>query len=325
MKETPYLIEFGFYHSIIMFGLSLRACAAAATALPLMVLLLNLTVNAPLQAPRVRRRLRFAPSTNGAVRTTPMSATAAAAPAAAAAMARPLATALPPPPPPPPLQAQAQGSPCDAGTEHVELWGSLVLAGVRIHPETPQTRARPDACAQSAAMRAMRWRRHSAPRLAPPAQTDNEQPTPVDCCRSCREYEPTPDVLGGAQCNAWVYHPTSRACWLKHQRPDDLKLSAGRLARGGGSSKVPWTSGVWLETRPCTECATPAVFQGCISKDRCNTSRACGSPAIDGYSHVKPKCLDTSPTAALYAQLLRAGTRLEAYADQVSWPGPRNW
>ena len=27
------------------------------------------------------------------------------------------------------------------------------------------------------------------------------------------------------------------------------------------------------------------------------TDRVCGSPAVDGYSHVKPECLETSPTA----------------------------
>ena len=113
----------------------------------------------------------------------------------------------------------------------------------------------------------------------------NEQASASECCRSCREYEPTPDTLNGAQCNTWVYHPLNRQCWLKHQKPEELKHALAAIARGGGT-KSPWVSGVNLEERPCTSCVVPASYEGCISKDRCNTSRACGSPAIDGYSHV---------------------------------------
>jgi len=50
---------------------------------------------------------------------------------------------------------------------------------------------------------------------------------------------------------------------------------------------------------------------GCISKDVCNTSRACGSPAVGAYSTVVPDCLEQSPTAKLYAKLLAAGARLD--------------
>lgn len=148
------------------------------------------------------------------------------------------------------------------------------------------------------------------------AGTENEQPTAAACCRSCREYEPTLDVLNGAQCNTWVWNPTSRVCWLKHQKPEDLQRSAARVARGPGDAKVPWHSGVWLGTRACADCVTPAVFHGCIGKDRCNTTHACGSPAIDGYSHVDPSCIAKSPTAALYKRLVADGTRLVAFAEQ---------
>ena len=145
--------------------------------------------------------------------------------------------------------------------------------------------------------------------------TDNEQPTAADCCRSCREYEPTLDVLGGAQCNTWVWSSSSRACWLKHQKGDELKRAAVRLERGPGDSKVAWHSGVWLVEKPCADCVAPTTYNGCIGKDRCNTSRACGSPAIDGYSPVDPKCFQNSPTATLYARLLADGTPLVGSVD----------
>jgi len=54
---------------------------------------------------------------------------------------------------------------------------------------------------------------------------------------------------------------------------------------------------------------------GCISKDVCNTSRACGSPAVGAYSTVVPDCLEQSPTAKLYAKLLAAGTQLVGHVD----------
>ena len=59
---------------------------------------------------------------------------------------------------------------------------------------------------------------------------DNDQPTAADCCRSCREYEPSLDVGGGAQCNAWVWHPISKECWLKHQ---SLEAEYGLLRSRG--------------------------------------------------------------------------------------------
>jgi hypothetical protein len=49
-----------------------------------------------------------------------------------------------------------------------------------------------------------------------------------------------------------------------------------------------------------------------MSKTRCNTSRECGSPAIDGYAHVDLKCLDGSADARRYRALVAAGARLDA-------------
>ena len=225
-----------------------RSIVALATFLPLLILILNLTANTP----PPRRKLRVATTS-----------------------AKPTSHSPPPPdaspPPPPPSQ------PCN-GTEHVELWGALVLAG-----------------------------------------PDNEQSTASACCQSCRAYEPTLDVLQGGQCNTWVWHPTSKHCWLKHQKRDDLERSAARLTRPSNSN-TPWHSGVLLELRPCLDCVAPAVYTGCIGKDRCNTSRACGSPAIDGYAHVAPRCVEQSPTATRYAALLRAhgsemGSVLEAHHE----------
>ena len=181
----------------------------------------------------------------------------------------------PPLPPPPPSQSAATASAKPAttpqsgamecnGTAHTELWGSVVLAG-----------------------------------------TDNPQPSSEACCRSCRAYEPTLDVNSGAQCNTFVWHlDPPHECWLKHQHADALAGAVKSLAaardRPSANTKVRWASGVVLDPKPCADCVVPSSFYGCIAKDRCNTSRSCGSPAIDGYSHVDPVCFDGSPTAKLY-------------------------
>ncbi len=126
-------------------------------------------------------------------------------------------------------------------------------------------------------------------------------------------------MLEGAQCNTWVWHPQTHACWLKHQDPAALARATAALAKAaqqrGGS---PWTSGVNLQRKLCAECGERVSYTGCIRKDRCNTSRTCGSPAIDGYSHVVPKCFATSPTALRYRSLLAKGTRLEGHAEQAA-------
>jgi len=66
-------------------------------------------------------------------------------------------------------------------------------------------------------------------------QWGTPQPTAEACCAACREYEPTVDVLQGAQCNTWVWHPNTTACWLKHQK--DLSSAPNTGAH------VPWTAG----------------------------------------------------------------------------------
>ncbi|KAL1524179.1 hypothetical protein AB1Y20_019088 [Prymnesium parvum] len=137
----------------------------------------------------------------------------------------------------------------------------------------------------------------------------NLQPDAPRCHQSCVEYEPTRDVLNGSQCNVWVWHPLTQQCWLKHERPAELRAAASALARPGRAS-VAWTSGVWTGHKPCADCVVPARYYGCITKDICNTSRACGSPAIDGYAHVDPKCVQRSPTAQLYNELLANGSEL---------------
>ena len=140
------------------------------------------------------------------------------------------------------------------------------------------------------------------------------------CCEACRTHRQGAAALDDG-CNVWVWcgdaggcGASHRHCWLKRQ-PAPMTLPAVSALGDAWGKRVPWTSGVWLETRPCRECVTPAVFHGCISKDRCNSSRACGSPAIDGYSHVVPKCFDASPTAKVYKQLLADGTECGTTAD----------
>lgn len=144
---------------------------------------------------------------------------------------------------------------------------------------------------------------------------DNEQPTAADCCKSCRLFDPDPDVANGRQCNVWVWHPERRECWLKHQRAPDLNVSAKRATEVAPAAGTPWTSGVWLGVKPCTACTIPRRFNGCISKSLCNTSRSCGSPAVDGYAHVDVKCFEASSTARQYASLLSDGTPLVAFHE----------
>lgn len=148
---------------------------------------------------------------------------------------------------------------------------------------------------------------------------DNLQPSAIACCASCRELEPHPDTADGAQCNTWVWHPATHECWLKRQPPAALNASASRLARpelpGSAPSSVPWTSGLVLDGKPCAACVVPQRFDGCISKRLCNTSRGCGSPAIDGYAHVDPRCLEESPTARAYRALLASGTALALFHE----------
>ena len=133
----------------------------------------------------------------------------------------------------------------------------------------------------------------------------NRQPTAEACCRACRSFEPSIDVANGAQCNAWVWSPTSKACWLKHQKADVLRRADEEIRRRRQSPLAngpPWVSGVWHGLKPCTDCVAPSAYRGCVSNTLCNTSHSCGSPAIDGYSHVEVDCLEASPTAKLYEQ-----------------------
>jgi hypothetical protein len=64
------------------------------------------------------------------------------------------------------------------------------------------------------------------------------------------------------------------------------------------------------------DCELPARFVGCVTKTACNTSRACGSPAVDAYAHVEPDCLERSPTAVLYLRLLAEGTPLVPFVEE---------
>jgi len=137
----------------------------------------------------------------------------------------------------------------------------------------------------------------------------NPQPSSADCCRACHDYEPTIETSDGRPCNAWVYHPTTHACWLKNGEQVHLD-------KPGRGAHIPWTSGIFHGPyRACDDCVPPATFYGCISKTNCNTSRACGSPAIDGYGHVDVKCFEESPDAKLYNDLVARNVTLQAYSE----------
>lgn len=131
----------------------------------------------------------------------------------------------------------------------------------------------------------------------------------AECCALCRDFEPTLEIQGGRPCTTFVYHPTTRACWLKSTQQQHLD-------RPGRGLAVPWTSGIVPGPyRPCADCALPPAYVGCVTKALCNTSRQCGSPAIDGYSRVDPKCLERSAEAARYRRLLADGAALQAHVE----------
>lgn len=171
----------------------------------------------------------------------------------------------------PPATAATSAIYCE-GTIHLELWGDVVENG-----------------------------------------DSNTQPTADACCLSCQAYEPTIDTVRGAQCNTWVYNPSSNACWLKYQKPDGFRWSEEQIRQRRlkpAASGTPWMSGLWRGQRACADCTPPTTFQGCISKDLCNTTHKCGSPAIDGYGHVDSACLERSPTAVQYLGLISNGVAL---------------
>ena len=87
--------------------------------------------------------------------------------------------------------------------------------------------------------------------------------TALQCCRACRAYEPALDVLNGSQCNTWVWHPQKHQCWLKYQEPSALASAVTTIRKGQGRrDNVPWTSGVWLDSKRCTSCEPPRDFRG---------------------------------------------------------------
>jgi hypothetical protein len=195
---------------------------------------------------------------------------------------------LPSPPPPPSpslvvsaeLAAAVMATPLGngSGLPHTELWGGVVVPG-----------------------------------------NSNEQPTATACRDSCTGYEPVLDVANGAQCTSWVWNPTSKECWLKTQKSADLEPALRRLLeklRSGEQRATPWRSGVELRARACDTCKLPASFTGCVTKTKCNTSRLCGSPAIDGYAHVDSDCLERSPTQLAYLGYLADGMVLDGHREE---------
>lgn len=71
---------------------------------------------------------------------------------------------------------------------------------------------------------------------------DHKIPTAEGCCSACQQYEPTIDVLKGAQCNIWVWHPELHECWLKYI-PD-----VSQPAVQSKGPQTPWTSGMRFAT-----------------------------------------------------------------------------
>jgi hypothetical protein len=96
-------------------------------------------------------------------------------------------------------------------------------------------------------------------------QWGTPQPSAEACCAACREYEPTVDVLQGAQCNTWVWHPNTSACWLKNQKDLSSAPNTG--------THVPWTAGGCPLPQPVSIIALPSHLVPRRSLDRPRTQR----------------------------------------------------
>lgn len=144
-----------------------------------------------------------------------------------------------------------------------------------------------------------------------------------ECCAACRTTE---------GCNVWVYCADAaacgdrhRQCWLKKQ-PLYRGLAAGAMGLGPDN---PWTSG-WLPIYTDLE-AAGAEGEDVNANDGTTSggmreiditatgsnpparARECGDPAVDGYAHVVPACLEKSRTAREF------DASPAARAKQVVW------
>ena len=221
---------------------------------------------------------------------------------------RDAATRIPPPPPPPsPRSLPDDATTSCRGEAHLELAGEVVPGG---------------------------WG----------ADPSNRVDAPGRCCAMCR---------ANPQCDAWVHCGDAACgdrrgqCWLKRQ--PELSPGDVPIAQDMGPT-CPWTSGylghangdangdgdgggdgggdgdgdgdipvdgdipgdpLFRRLDPNAGSASPPA-----------RARECGDPAVDGYAHVDPKCLETSRTNREFDASPAARAELVAwYEPHASYDG----
>ena len=159
----------------------------------------------------------------------------------------------------------------------------------------------------------------------------------AECCAQCEANAKLARTIGDKSnakpCTTWVWcadeggcgaesaHPKGE-CWLKHHVTPWRKEAR---ARGPG---IGWTSGAVFSAADAEEFAAGADErtlawlrsykddEATVAEAHGKASRVCGSPAIDGYAHVDPECLERSPTAAAWRAAAReavaAGAKLSS-------------
>jgi hypothetical protein len=150
----------------------------------------------------------------------------------------------------------------------------------------------------------------------------HDKATWQDCCTACGVHNGDVPAPGAPPCNVWVYCPrdvpacAARAgqCWLKRQALY-ADVAPGVMASGPA---VPWLSGSLPRyDQPPDADALGIALRPLLPAEAVAwppaRRRECGDPAVDGYSHVDPDCLERSGTAAQF------DTAEAARMAQVAW------
>ena len=146
-----------------------------------------------------------------------------------------------------------------------------------------------------------------------------------ECCAACEAHSGGVPAPGAPACNVWVYCPhdvpacAARAgqCWLKRQALFE-GVAAGVMATGAG---VPWVSGSLPRFDPPPDADALGVAMRALVPSEARAwppprRRECGSPAVDGYSHVEPSCLERSATATQFDAAEAARMALVVWAEE---------
>mmetsp|Transcript_16133 Transcript_16133/g.22284 ORF Transcript_16133/g.22284 Transcript_16133/m.22284 type:complete len:350 (-) Transcript_16133:166-1215(-) len=142
----------------------------------------------------------------------------------------------------------------------------------------------------------------------------------ANCCSMCSKFDQK-----GKVCNVWVWCGNKdicgskfQNCWLKHQDLY-LGLAPGVMASG---AEVMWTSGTLPRYSPVEAAVSPGlVIHALQPNQQTSTSprtRECGSPAVDGYAHVEPRCLERSRTAIEHPKDPQDRVKLEVHVETAA-------